>query len=163
LFERRVAFRSDDDRKRQQAFGQYIFTRRREVGVVDRGADQSEVSEMVSLFTELQPLIVGYEASLAGERPVNSVLQGETNHHYFGLSIGGINVQYDLEKRGAVDPETMAAIHAQQVSLDMAADFVILEDGKVSYKGEQIKLYSPKKLTQCFKDRERLVLQSRQR
>ena len=159
LFEQRSRFHHEDDRKQREAFTEFVFARKRDVGQLDRIGDDSEIAELGTRFRNLQPLLGELETALRSERAVSSILQGETSQHFFAYSVGGIDVLEDLRTRHAVDPETLAAIYAQKISTDYAADFTVNEDGEVLYDGTPIKLYSVKHLESCFRVRDRLASQ----
>ena len=160
LFQRRESFRSENDRQRRAVFATFVFDRQRRLGRIRNDSDRSEVQELSDRYRKLQPLLNDLDSALRGEAATSSVLAGSNSQHFFGYSLGGIDVLADLSERHAVDPETLAAIYAEQISDDYADAFQFLPGGGVEYNGEQIKLYSADYLIECFKQRDRLVLQS---
>ncbi len=156
LFERRDGFRNDSDRVRRQFFAEFVYGRKREQGQFERVGQENEISELLGRFQRMQSALTELATGLEAERPVTSILQGETAQHFFAISIGGINVTEDLQSGGAVDPETLAAIYAQKISTDYAGAFQVGNDGAILYDGVPIKLYSQERLEWCFKTRERL-------
>ncbi|MCP4783795.1 MAG: hypothetical protein GY903_19680 [Fuerstiella sp.] len=160
LFQRRESFRNENDRQRRAVFGLYVFERQQRLGRIRDDSDRTEVQELSDRYRKLQPLLNDLDAALRGEAVTSSVIAGSNSQHFFGYSLGGIDVLTDLSERHAVDPETLAAIYAEQISDDYVDSFQFLPNGNVEYDGEQIKLYSADYLVECFKRRDRLVLQS---
>lgn len=160
LFQLRESFRSENDRQRRAVFTTFVFDRQRRLGRIRNDSDRNEVQELSDRYRKLQPLLNDLDSALRGEAATSSVLAGANSQHFFGYSLGGIDVLADLSERHAVDPETLAAIYAEQISDDYADAFQFLPGGRVEYNGEQIKLYSADYLIECFKQRDRLVLQS---
>ncbi len=160
LFQRRESFRNENDRQRRAVFGTYVFERQQRLGRIRNDSDRTEVQELSDRYRKLQPLLNDLDSALRGEAATSSVIAGSNSQHFFGYSLGGIDVLSDLSERHAVDPETLAAIYAEQISDDYADDFQFLPNGNVEYNGQQIKLYSSDYLVECFKRRDRLVLQS---
>lgn len=157
LFARRRLFQNENDRIKRQAFADYVTARKSDVGNVDRVGQDSESRELIDKFDRLRPLLVELDGMLQGERRVSSILQGVATQNLFGMSICGIDVVEDLRTRNAVDPETLAAIYAQNVSTDYAASFQVGTNGSILYDGTPISMYSQKQLETCFKTRERLA------
>ena len=160
LFERRENFRNENDRQRRDVFAQFVYTRRRRLGRIGNDSDRREVQELSDRYRKLQPLLNDLDSALRGEAATSSILAGSNSQHFFGYSLGGIDVLADLSERHAVDPETLAAIYSEQISDDYADAFQFLPGGGVAYNGEQIKLYSADYLIECFKRRDRLALQA---
>jgi hypothetical protein len=159
LYDRREDFRLENVRKRNTAFGNFVSARRRELGTADQQADKSAVTDLADRYQAIQPVLGDLTQTLESEVGATSILQG-TTQHFFGLSIGGINAVADLTQSGAVDPETLGAIYAQRTSAEYADGFQYSEDGRILYSGIEVKLYSVKRLEECFKLRDRLVLQT---
>jgi hypothetical protein len=160
LFERRESFRGENDRLRRAVFASFVFKRHRRLGRIRNDSDRREVQELSDRYRKLQPLLNDLDSALRGEAATTSVLAGSNSQHFFGYSLGGIDVLADLSERHAVDPETLAAIYAEQISDDYADAFQFLPGGGIEYNGERIKLYSADYLIECYKQRDRLVLQS---
>ena len=158
LFKLRERFRIDDDQRRNEAFFDFAARRRRAVGVlVDVTGQGSEPRELSERYRDLQPRLLELENSLRNSG-ANSILGAAdaAGQHYFGYSVAGINVQEDLTK-GAVDPETYAAIIARNVSIDVADSFTYSQ-GRIIYDEDiNIRMYSPETLTRLFERRDRLT------
>ncbi|MFY9254373.1 MAG: hypothetical protein WAO83_13045 [Fuerstiella sp.] len=159
LFERRDAFRVEDSRKRTATFAEYVYKRQQELGQSRAGSDNSQIEEMSERYRQLQPVINDYDEAIRSVKTISSIMPG-SGQHYFAYSMGGIDVQADLEQRQAVDPETLAAIYADKLAPEYADAFVLSTDGRVKYNDKEVKLYSMANLARCFKYRERLVQKS---
>lgn len=162
LFDRREAFRTDNERTRKEVFNDYVYQRRRSVGNLDISGQANESQELSKRFLELQPLLGDLQAALQGEASATSIISGSTSQHFFGLSVGGINVEEDLIQRKTVDPETYAAIFAQRVSIDYSETLKFV-DGRVLHEGKEVKLYSPTVLESYFRRRDRLSIRTADR
>lgn len=163
LFARRESFREENERKRRELISEYVFARKREGGQLNRNPDDNEVGELLKQITELQPLMATLGSALQNERGTSSILQGETSHHFFGYSVGGIDVEGDLKERQAVDPETLAAIYAQRISPEFSGLIRVEADGSVFFEDTPIRLYSIEQLMNCYTRRNLLVLQAGRR
>lgn len=160
LFQRREGFRNENDRIKRHFFADYVYSRKRDTGKLERVGEESEITELLNWYERFQAVSVELDNVLRAERTVNTVLQGDSVQHAFSLSIGGIDVSEDLRSRGAIDPETLAGIYAERVSTDYSTSFQVAGNGAILYDGIPIKLYSQKQLAWCFKMRERLELQA---
>lgn len=158
LFRLREQFRVDDDQRRNETFFDFAAKRRRAIGVsIDVTGQGSEPRELSARYRELQPRLLELENSLRNNG-ANSILGAAdaAGQHFFGYSVAGINVQEDLTK-GAVDPETYAAILARNVSIDVADSFTY-RNGQVLYDEDiNIQMYAPTTLTKLFERRDRLT------
>lgn len=160
LFDRRDSFRSDSERRRREAFTDYVFARRRDEGSIDLAGQSSESQEITRRYVELQPLLLELDTALRAEASASSIIAGGNSQHFIGYSVGGIDVLADLADRLAVDPETYAAIYAQRVAVDYADDFVLTPDGRILYQEQEIRMYSPESLESFFKRRDRLAIRA---
>lgn len=156
LFDRQASFRVDEDRKRTNAFTQYVVKRQLSVGKkVRSGGDSSETSELSDRYRRLKPMIADLETAIQSDVVSGSILQGATPH-FFSLAMGGVDVPGDLATRRSVDPETLGAILADRISPDYADRFTWSGDGQLLYEGEVIRMYPREYLEKCFKRRQRL-------
>jgi len=94
--------------------------------------------------------------------------------NYFSVSVGGIDVQRDLEEGRGVDPETFAALYAfedqiangvkervfKQFGLDVSQHLDSDELGRIRYKKKVVQLYSTKRLNELFNRRDELRILS---
>lgn len=97
--------------------------------------------------------------------------------NYFSVSVGGINVQRDLEEGRGVDPETFAALYAfedqelgttgkkerifKRFGVEVSQHLDSDESGRVRYKKKVVQLYSTERLNQLFERRDQLQVLSR--
>ena len=94
--------------------------------------------------------------------------------NYFSVSVGGIDVQRDLEEGRGVDPETFAALYAyedqivsgakervfKQFGVDISQHLDSDENGRIRYKKKVVQLYSTERLNQLFNRRDELRILS---
>ncbi len=70
---------------------------------------------------------------------------------------GGGNIRQDLENGRGVDPETFAALHAglaqEPIQRELSRDF----EGRLTFKGKIVRMYSVKRLKKMFEDRQALI------
>jgi hypothetical protein len=76
--------------------------------------------------------------------------------NYFGASVGGIDAERDLEEGRGVDPETFAALYADQASAKVSQHLDYDAEGRLRYKKNVIRIYSRDRLKQLFDLREQL-------
>ncbi|MEQ9410803.1 MAG: hypothetical protein RIK87_24035 [Fuerstiella sp.] len=162
LFDRRVSFRTESERRRREVFAEYVFNRRREVGNLDNSGQASETQELNERYTQLQPLLIELDTALRADASATSIL-ASGSQHFFGYSVGGIDVRNGLNQTRTVDPESYAAIYARRVDADYATSIRITTDGRIIYEEAEVKMYSPATLATYFKRRDRLDIQSRKR
>lgn len=80
--------------------------------------------------------------------------------NYFAASVGGIDVEKDLEEGRGVDPETFAALYADRANAKISEHLDYDEEGRLRYKKNVIRLYSRDRLKQLFNRRTQLEVQS---
>ena len=158
LFDRRESFRITNERARREAISRYVATRRRDLGDLDQNTERSEVVELGKRFEDIEPLLNDLVTSLESENSARSIIEG-TSQHFFGLSIAGINAEANLIDGSAVDPETLGAIYARRVSGDYASTIEV-RNGRITYNGSEIRMYSVDNLIDCFKLREKLLIKT---
>lgn len=83
-----------------------------------------------------------------------------TGLNYFAASVGGIDVEKDLEEGRGVDPETFAALYADRANAKISEHLDYDEEGRLRYKKNVIRLYSRDRLKQLFNRRTQLEVQS---
>ncbi|MCA9083984.1 MAG: hypothetical protein KDA81_08010 [Planctomycetaceae bacterium] len=165
LFALRETFRVEPPRERRHIFGTFVFKRQHEQGDFSQGSDSTQVTELSNYFRILQPIALELDTALRNDAGATTVLAGGTSQHFFGYSIGGIDVLSDLQNSSTVDPETYAAIYAGFISPDHADAFQYPASGSgpVLYDGNPVKLYSIKRLEECFRQRDRMGLLTQKR
>ncbi len=70
---------------------------------------------------------------------------------------GGIDSIADLESGRGVDPETFAALYAGQAIDEVASELDRDEQGRLTYKGKVIRMYSISRLRQLYQLRGRFT------
>ncbi len=96
--------------------------------------------------------------------------------NYFSVSVGGIDVQRDLEEGRGVDPETFAALYAfedqelgasgkkervfKRFGVDVSQHLDSDEHGRIRYKQKVVQMYSTERLNQLFERRDQLQILS---
>ena len=70
---------------------------------------------------------------------------------------GGVDAIGDLESGRGVDPETFAALYAEQATDEIAAELEKDELGRLTYKGKVVRMYSVSRLKQMFQERLRFA------
>lgn len=83
-----------------------------------------------------------------------------TAANYFGISVGGVNAEQDLEEGRGVDPETFAALYADLATPKIAEHLDYDEQGRLRYKKTVIRLYSRERLRALFNERDELTVRS---
>jgi hypothetical protein len=83
-----------------------------------------------------------------------------TASNYFGMSVGGVNAELDLEEGRGVDPETFAALYADLATPKIAEHLDYDELGRLRYKKTVIRMYSRERLRALFSERDELTVRS---
>lgn len=110
---------------------------------------QDAVKKIKTVQSELK----GAMAMLQGENRYRSAIQG---YNAFAIAAGGIDAIRDLESGRGVDPETFAALYADQATDEVAADLGRDEQGRLTYKGRVIRMYSTARLKKLFEMRKKI-------
>lgn len=118
-------------------------------------------SEDESEYT--QEVVDAYIKANKGVRELTNlfVASGKTSTafggmNYFAASVGGIDAERDLEEGRGVDPETFAALYADQASPKISEHLDFDAEGRLRYKKTVIRIYSRERLKQLFQRRENL-------
>ncbi|MBL6706078.1 MAG: hypothetical protein ISQ06_08205 [Planctomycetaceae bacterium] len=70
-----------------------------------------------------------------------------------GLMAGGLDAMSDLESGQGVDPETFGGLYAGYASDEVSVDLDTDENGRLTYKGKVVRMYSIERLKKFYKDR----------
>lgn len=73
-----------------------------------------------------------------------------TGVNSFLVSTGGGDAVADLESGRGVDPETFAALYAEQATDDVARHLKKNDEGRLTYKGKLVRMYPISRLQQAF-------------
>lgn len=71
----------------------------------------------------------------------------------FGLLSGGLNAVDDLEAGRGVDPETFAALYADEGTDDVKQHLGRDEDGRLTYKNKVVRIYPISRLKRAYGQR----------
>lgn len=66
---------------------------------------------------------------------------------------GGVDAIADLESGRGVDPETFAALYADQASDEVRIELDFDEFGRLTYKGKVVRMYSIARLKKMYQER----------
>jgi hypothetical protein len=66
---------------------------------------------------------------------------------------GGLDAMADLESGRGVDPETFGALYGDQASDEVSVDLDTDENGRLTYKGKVVRMYSVERLKDFYKER----------
>lgn len=83
-----------------------------------------------------------------------------TGINFFGVSVGGVNAEQDLEEGRGVDPETFAALYADMATPKIAEHLDYDEQGRLRYKKNVIRIYSKERLRTLFNQKDQLDVRS---
>ncbi len=71
----------------------------------------------------------------------------------FGVLSGGLNAVDDLESGRGVDPETFAALYADDATEDVKLHLGKDEDGRLTYKNKVVRIYPISRLKKAYTQR----------
>jgi hypothetical protein len=71
----------------------------------------------------------------------------------FGVLTGGLNAVDDLESGLGVDPETFAALYADDATEDVKQHLGKDEDGRLTYKNKVVRIYPISRLKKAYAQR----------
>lgn len=74
----------------------------------------------------------------------------------FAVLSGGADAKQDLETGRGVDPETFAALYADQATDEITAHLSKDEQGRLTYKGKVVRMYPISRLKKMFAERAKL-------
>lgn len=114
--------------------------------------DGAPSQEAVKAITDVYTAVQNAKTVLSGEGKYNLATR---SLNLSALGSGGVDAIGDLEAGRGVDPETFAALYADQATDEIAADLGKDEQGRLTYKGKVIRMYSVSKLKQMFQERVR--------
>lgn len=75
----------------------------------------------------------------------------------FAVMCGGVDAKRDLEEGRGVDPETFAAIYAEQYTADIRNNIKKDEHGRMLYNNKVIRLYSIERLKKLYQTRTSII------
>ena len=120
-------------------------------GVGDGQAASDEVTrEVTAAYTALQ----NAKSALAQEDRYTSATK---TLNVSAIMSGGVDAIGDLEAGRGVDPETFAALYADQATDEIAAELDKDEQGRLTYKGKVVRMYSVSRLKRMYQERLRFT------
>ena len=112
----------------------------------DAAVSQEEAKAITDVFTAAQAA----KAVLAGGGHYNLATK---SLNVSAMVSGGVDAIADLEAGRGVDPETFAGLYANDANDEVAADLAKDEQGRLTYKGKVVRMYSVSKLKQVYQER----------
>ena len=117
------------------------------------GAEGGPSAESLKKLQEAFSAIKGAAETLEQE---NLYVPATTPLNVFAVMAGGLNAVQDLEDARGVDPETFASLYAGEAKPDIKEHLDHDEQGRLTYKGKVVRIYSKQKMKKIFQDRTRL-------
>ena len=116
-----------------------------EAAAADTPSDEA-VEKIEAVYSALQ----GAVDALAQEGRYKPVTKGI---NVFAITVGGIDAQKDLDNGRGVDPETFAALYADQ-AIDEVQEFLDRdEQNRLTYKGKVVRMYPISRLKARYQER----------
>ncbi len=110
--------------------------------------------ETLDGLQELHKKLSEVAAQLEGEAKYTSAVDGVNT---FAVSIGGLDALKDLEQDRGVDPETFAALYAGRANPEVFPHLGTDENGRVTYKGKVVRMYSRDWLRKLYSKRDQFL------
>ena len=111
--------------------------------------DQLDIATQTQLKSAYDS-VKGASSALAGEGRVTDALR---TPNALGVTCGGIDALKDLEEGRGVDPETFAGLYAGFANENVIPKLGRDDQGRVTYDGNVVRLYSPERLKRLFQRR----------
>lgn len=112
----------------------------------DQGASEEVTKSITAAYSALQTV----RSNLNQEgryTPASKIINAT------GLMAGGLDAIADLESGRGVDPETFGALYADQATDEVAVNLDTDENGRLTYKGKVVRMYSIERLKAFYKER----------
>ncbi len=114
------------------------------------GYERQTIQDFQTLHSKLGEV----KASLEAESKHTSAVDG---NNAFAVCVGGIDALKDLEENRGVDPETFAALYAGRAHPDVFPHLGSDEKGRLTYKGNLVRMYSRERLKKLYIRRDELL------
>ena len=121
------------------------------------GDDQKFGTDVLRAYRLVNKSVCELSSLLSAGGQSTSVTTGV---NFFGVSVGGVNAEQDLEEGRGVDPETFAALYADMATPKIAENLDYDEQGRLRYKKNVIRIYSRERLRALFNQRDQLDVRS---
>lgn len=115
-----------------------------------QGAAGGPGQESVKAITEAQTALQAAKTALAAEGRYNMATK---SLNVTAIMSGGLDAVADLESGRGVDPETFAALYADDATDEIVAEIGKDEQGRLTYKGKVVRMYSVSRLKQLYQER----------
>lgn len=112
----------------------------------DKGASEEVTKSVTAAYAALQTV----RSNLNQEgryTPATKMLNAT------GVMAGGIDAMADLKSGQGVDPETFGGLYAGHATDEVSIDLDTDENGRLTYKGKIVRMYSIERLKAFYKDR----------
>jgi hypothetical protein len=107
-------------------------------------------AEATKAIADASAALMGAKTALAAESrytPATKSLNASA------IMSGGVDALADLESGRGVDPETFAALYADDAVDEVAVEIGKDEQGRLTYKGKVVRMYSVARLKQWYQER----------
>jgi len=117
-----------------------------------QGAAAGPGQESTKAITEAQTALQAAKTALAAEGRYNMATK---SLNVSAILSGGTDAVADLEAGRGVDPETFAALYADDATDEIVPELSKDEQGRLTYKGKVVRMYSVARLKQFYQERRR--------
>lgn len=118
-------------------------------------ADESEVSEEAK--QAVQAAFLKLKEAVDALKQDGKYKPATNGLNSFAVLCGGVDAIDDLENGRGVDPETFAALYAGDAIDTVGPELGKDEDGRLTYKGKVVRIYSPARLKAVAKKRAKVT------
>ena len=125
--------------------------------VVKAQADATVEGPSEDTSTTIQAATDALTLAMQGLQAEGLYTPATTTLNTFAVTVGGVNAVEDLEAGRGVDPETFAALYAGFATDDVSQHLGKDAEGRLTYKGRPVRLYSISRLKRVFAERARLT------
>ncbi len=116
--------------------------------------DEGLRKETQEKIKDAHAALVRAMAALQEDQLYTPVMKGV---NAFAVLSGGANVKQDLETGRGVDPETFAALYADQATDEIGEHLKKDDQGRMTYKNKVVRMYPISRLKKMFAERAKLV------
>ena len=120
------------------------------VNAQGKAAEAAVSQEEVKAITDVVTAAQAAKAVLSGAGHYNLATK---SLNVSAMLAGGVDAIADHEAGRGVDPETFAGLYANDATDEVAPDLAKDEQGRLTYKGKVVRMYSVSKLKQVYQER----------
>lgn len=117
----------------------------------DQGGDNDYDETSQESMQRMHKALAETEDVLKGAGKYSAATNGPNS---FAIAVGGVDAMRDLEQNRGVDPETFAAIYAGRANTEVLPHLSKDANGRVTYKGNVVRMYSRARLKKLFRRRD---------